>query len=131
MEGVTFVTTMGRVDDFRTAYQEIREDDDFFEWMGDAVKEEVRILGTGRTAKRFFPQGANVLDVLFLIGEWEKDVKWAVGGQIFEAFEQGHSWNEVAAVLGRSRQAVVKRHREWTGMSGWERRQAEGVLPEV
>lgn len=117
---------MGRIENLRLYYEELRQDDEFEQWLFDAVKAETERLVGGRLVQKFFDGSPTALDVVFLAGYWEKEVKYALADLISDAFEEGHSWNEVAAALGVSRQAVVKRHREWIGLSPWQKARVEG-----
>jgi AraC-like DNA-binding protein len=112
---------MNRTDQLRAIYEDLRDDDgEFWPAIGAAVDGELDKLAEGQLVKKFFHGRPSVLDVLFLAGAWEKEVKFAVADKIAEALESGHSWNQVAAALGISRQAAVKRFREWTGNSAYQ-----------
>lgn len=114
-------------DRLREDYAQLRDDGEFWDWLGGAVRGEVEKLAEGRASELFFGGETTPLDIIFLIREWEKEVKWALSGQIAEALEAGHSWSQIAAALGTSRQAAVKRFQEWSGSSSaYQQRRAQG-----
>lgn len=62
-----------------------------------------------------FGREHDTLDVLFIEGIISETLgTFALGQQVSDAWDQGHSWSEIAVALGVSRQAATKRFRHWT-----------------
>lgn len=91
----------------RTRYDEARA---AIDWLPELVREEVSEFATGDIAADLFGQNMNDLDALCLMAQWERAMPYVLWAQVMGAIhEQGRSWNEVAAALGVSRQAAIKR----------------------
>jgi hypothetical protein len=95
---------MGRVEELRARYDAVSEaiEDGLFEL-------DVRQFCSGPTLVEVFGRNADSLDVICLLAALARVLPTSIGDQIGLALNEGHSWNEIAAALGVSRQAAVKR----------------------
>jgi hypothetical protein len=92
----------------RQRYAEVRED--LTSWsIADEVAEHILEWVSGDIAMHYFGHHADALDALFLMAFYEKWLPLVLRDQVDAALSEGHSWNEVAAALGVSRQAAKKR----------------------
>lgn len=82
---------------------------DALAWMDDAVVNHLEAWCAEDAAMAIFGPGADVLDTLFLMKRYADAIPFALAHQVRAALEEGHSWNEISAALGVSRQAAVKR----------------------
>ena len=113
---------MGKISELRQRYERALQRAATL-GMDDAAIDRCAEWAAGDEAYGLFGRGSDVLDSIFLLA-WQK-TNSALTEQIRVAIdEEGRSWNEVAAALGVSRQAAVKRH-------GWGTRARFGSLPKV
>ena len=98
---------MGHIEELRERYEAVRWELDGV--MPDYVSVELEGWASADVAMDAFGREANSLDAVCLIAAYEKAVPSALASQILAALDEGHSWNEVAAALGVSRQAARKR----------------------
>ena len=93
----------------RAKYDAVR--DEYEEAVFDEVQFLLQQFASGSTAEEFFGQSLSPLDALCAMDMFARNVKFALAEQIAVCLSRGyeHSWNEISAALGVSRQAVVKR----------------------
>lgn len=92
----------------RERYEAVRSNLSW-ELVVDEVEEHIQEWASGDIAMHYFGHHADALDALFLMGYYEKHLPLVLRDQVHVARSEGHSWNEIAAALGVSRQAATKR----------------------
>jgi hypothetical protein len=111
----------------RDDYAALLDQDEFLEWLGEGVTVQFGRLGAAEVAEQFFGRAPGALDLVFLATQWHEETEFNVFTRVGDAIEAGHSWRAIAAALGVSRQAAVKRYREWAGKSVYERAREQGI----
>jgi len=94
---------MGKIDDLNSRYDEVRDPDG---WWEDALAEQLEAFAAGDIAMSVFGHQSDSLDHIFVLAEIERTTKLLLDYRIAV---REFSWNEIAAALGVSRQAAVKR----------------------
>ena len=64
----------------------------------------------GQTVVDFFGPGADALDSICIVASYQRVLPRIMSIQIDLARQDGHSWTDIAAALGTSRQAATKRY---------------------
>jgi hypothetical protein len=96
---------VGRVEELRGCYEANSER--LEDWL---VEFEIPRWYSGDVLRDFFGSDGDALDVICLLASLARSVPLNISEQIGHALDEGHSWNEIAAALGVSRQAAVKRY---------------------
>lgn len=105
---------MTNIDDLKAKYSHVH-DPSFpcsAHTLGDGLTLLMREWISGPIGMETFGPGMNTLDGLSLLAASEKKMEFVIFNQIRDARNDDHSWNEIAAAMGVSRQAVRKRFKE-------------------
>jgi hypothetical protein len=96
---------MNRDAELEEAYFHIS--DQIEDWLFEA---EIPAWASGRASIEFFGQDANALDIICLLASYQRVLPMVIRVQVDQALQDGHSWTDIAAALGTSRQAASKRY---------------------
>lgn len=99
---------MGETKARRERYEAVRSDLLWYSGV-DEVADHINEWASGDIAMHYFGHHADELDSLFLMAYYEKHLSLVLRDQVHVARSENHSWNEIAAALGVSRQAATKR----------------------
>lgn len=101
---------VGYIADLRARYDAVRES--LEPWLGDDIRTDLMAWSSGELAADSFGVGANSIDALCLLSAYERQLPYVLWFQVQAALDEGFSWAAIAAALGVSRQAAVKRFAE-------------------